>query len=170
MLIAILQTFQSFVRRDLPNRVDHWSIVSSRVEARIRKVSRGLRSSSCYSEHTSEYTYRGADKSLSRTGRKQATATELLTLASHSKKKNQKFVRPTRSSRQQWPPIWTKNGDLSIVFFQSGRAKDLSAPLYKRMQWSVWNVREAKRIGGVLLNNPVSSNDFTASGLRINPE
>jgi len=33
------------------------------------------------------------------------------------KKKNQKFVRPTRSPRQQWPPRRTKNGDLAIVFF-----------------------------------------------------
>jgi len=66
--------------------------VSSRLEARFRKVSSGLRSSPCYSEHTSVYTH-------------------------------------------------------------------------KRMQWSVWNVREAKRMGGVLLNNAVSSNDFIASGL-----
>ena len=39
-----------------------------------------------------------------------------LTFASHSKKKIQKVVRPTRSPRQQWPPRRTKNGDLSIVF------------------------------------------------------
>jgi len=32
--------------------------------------------------------YRGADKSLARPGRKQATATKLLTFASHAKKKN----------------------------------------------------------------------------------
>ena len=31
-------------------------------------------------------------------------------------KKIQKFVSPTRSPRQQWPPRRTKNGDLSIVF------------------------------------------------------
>ena len=75
------------------------------------------------------YIPRGADKSLARPGMKQATATKLLTFASHSKT-IQKAVRPTRSPRQQWPPRRTKNGDLSIVFFQSGRAKDLSAPLY----------------------------------------
>jgi len=48
---------------------------------------------------------------------------------SHSKTV-QKVVRPTRSPRQQWTLRQTKNGDLSIGFFQSGRAKDLSAPLY----------------------------------------
>ena len=40
-------------------------------------------------------------------------------------------VRPARPPRQQWPPRRKKNGDLSIVFFQSGRAKDLPAPLYE---------------------------------------
>ena len=44
--------------------------------------------------------YRGADKSLARPGRNQATATKL-PFASHSKKKNQKFVRPSRSPRQE---------------------------------------------------------------------
>jgi len=57
--------------------------------------------------------YRGADKSLARPGRKQATATKLV--ASHSKK-IQKAVRPTGSPRQQWPPRQMKNCDLSIVF------------------------------------------------------
>ena len=60
--------------------------------------------------------YRGADKSLARPGRKQATATKL-ELFCKSLKKIQKVVRPTRSPRQQWPPRRTKNGDLSIVFF-----------------------------------------------------
>ena len=46
------------------------------------------------------------------------------------RKKIRNVVRPTRSPRQQRPPRLTKNGELSIVFFQSGRAKDLSAPLY----------------------------------------
>jgi len=56
--------------------------------------------------------YRGADKSLARPGRKQATANQTLTFTSHSKR-TQKAVRPTRSPRQQ---SRTKNGDLSIVF------------------------------------------------------
>jgi len=56
------------------------------------------------------------DKSLARPGKQQATATKLLTFASHSKT-IQKVVHPTRSPRQQWPPRRTKNGDLSIVFF-----------------------------------------------------
>ena len=59
--------------------------------------------------------YQGANRSLAQTGRKQATAT-ILTFASHSRT-TQKVVRPTRSPWQQWPTRWTKNGDLSIVFF-----------------------------------------------------
>jgi len=35
-------------------------------------------------------------------------------------KKNQKFVRQTRSPRQPWPPRRTKNGDFSIVFSVQG--------------------------------------------------
>ena len=80
----------------------------------------------------------GADKSLARPGRKQATATKLgiySTLSTRSsihflahcsnfckplKKKIQKVVRPTRSTRQQWPPRRTKNGNLSIVFSVQG--------------------------------------------------
>ena len=112
---------------------------------------------SCRSEHTrlifhrrvdfcpnsSQYTsislkrnvnkYRGADKSLARPGRKQATATKLVTFVSHSKKKKQKVVRPTRSPRQQWPPRRTKYSDLSTVF--SVGSKDLSAPLYILYLW-----------------------------------
>ena len=56
--------------------------------------------------------YRGADKSLARPGRKQATATKLWLLLATQKKKNQKVVRPTRFLRQQWPPRRTKNGEL----------------------------------------------------------
>jgi len=76
----------------------------------------------------------GADKSLARPGRKQATATKLGIYSTYSprrsihflarcsnfckslKKKNQKVIRPTRSPRQQWPLRRTKNGDLSLVF------------------------------------------------------
>ena len=54
--------------------------------------------------------YRGADKTLARPGRKQATATKLLQAT--QKKKNQKVVCTTRSPRQQWPPRRTKNGDI----------------------------------------------------------
>jgi len=78
-----------------------------------------------------------ADKSLARPGRKQATAIKLEIYSSYYprssthflarcsnfckplKKKNQKVVRPTGSPWQQWPPRRTKNGDLSVVFFQS---------------------------------------------------
>ena len=74
----------------------------------------------------------GADKSLARPGRKQATATKLGIYSTYSPqssihflprcsnfwkplKKIQKAVCPTRSLRQQWPPRRTKNGNLSIV-------------------------------------------------------
>ena len=85
---------------------------------------------------TREQVGRGADKSLARPWRKQATATKLGIYSIHSPrssihflarccnfckplKKIQKFIRSTRSPRQQWPPRRTKNGDLSIVFFSS---------------------------------------------------
>ena len=79
----------------------------------------------------------GADKSLARPGRKQATATKLgiyLTQSPRSSihflarcsnfckplKKNQKFARPTSSPRQQWPTHQTKNGDPSVVLSAQG--------------------------------------------------
>ena len=58
-----------------------------------------------------------------------------------TQKKIQNIVRPTRS-----PPRRTKNVDLSIVF-QSGRAKDLSAPLY--IHWplvSFWPVKNLAEV------------------------
>ena len=78
----------------------------------------------------------GADRSLARPERKQATATKLGIYSTYSqrssihflarcsnfckplKKKNQKFVLPTRSPRQQWPPRRTKNADLSVFSVQ----------------------------------------------------
>ena len=50
--------------------------------------------------HNYYYYCRGADKSLARPGRKEATETKLLTSANHSKT-IQKVVRPTRSPQQQ---------------------------------------------------------------------
>ena len=64
------------------------------------------------------FIYRCADKSLARPVRKQATATKILTFASHSKT-IQKFIRPTGYWRQQRPPRRTNNGELSIAFFFS---------------------------------------------------
>ena len=80
---------------------------------------------------------RGADKSIARPGRKQATATKLGIYSTYSPwssihflahcsnfckplKKNSEDVRPTRSPRQQWPPRQTKNGHLSILFSVQG--------------------------------------------------
>ena len=68
-----------------------------------------------------------------RAGKKQATATKLRIYSTYSPrssirflarwsnyckplKKDQKFVHPTRSPRQQWSPCRKKNGYLSIVF------------------------------------------------------
>ena len=70
--------------------------------------------------------YRGADKSLARPGRKQATVTKLL----HATQK--KF------RRLSVQPGLRGSNDVCVgrkiatfqLFFQSGRAKDLSAPLY----------------------------------------
>jgi len=96
----------------------------------------------------------GADKSLARPGRKQATATKLEIystysprssihfLASYSDfckplKKIQKFVRPTRSPRQQWPPRRTKNGDFSICFFQSREQVVIRWGQIRRIGWVI---------------------------------
>jgi len=37
-------------------------------------------------------------------------------------------VRPTRTPRQQWPPPWTKNGDLSIFFSVQGTGGSPTGP------------------------------------------
>jgi len=84
----------------------------------------------------------GADKSLARPWSKQATATKHSTYSPRSSihflaccsnfckplKKIQKVVHPTRSPRQQWPPRWTKNGDLSIVFSVQGTGGSPTGP------------------------------------------
>ena len=59
----------------------------------------------------------------------------------------QKFVRPTRSPRQQWPPRRTKNGDLSVVFFQS------------REQAVVWQ-GQIRRIGWVIKTLEAQEDQF----------
>jgi len=82
----------------------------------------------------STHTRGGADKSLARPGRKQATVIKFGIYSTYSPrssihflarcskfckplKKIQNVVRPTRSPRQQWPPLRTKNDDHSIVVF-----------------------------------------------------
>ena len=98
----------------------------------------------CLNLGTMHYT-RGADKSLARTGRKQATATKLRIYSTYSPqsslhflahcsdfckplKQIQKFARPTKPPLQQWPPRRTKNGDLSIVFSVQGTGGGLMGP------------------------------------------
>jgi len=58
--------------------------------------------------------YRGADKSLARPGRKQATTNKLYLLQATQKQFRRLSVQ--LSLCLQWPPHRTKNGDLSIVF------------------------------------------------------
>jgi len=87
-----------------------------------------------------------ANKSLPRLGRKQATATKLGIYSTYSprssihflarcsdfckslKKKIQEVIRPTRSSRHQWFPSRTKNGDLSVVFLVQGTGGSPTGP------------------------------------------
>ena len=74
--------------------------------------------------------YRGADKSLAPARRKQATATKLSLLQATQKKK--KFrrlsIQPGLCGSNDLC-VWWKMAIFQL-FFQSGRAKDLSAPLY----------------------------------------
>ena len=69
--------------------------------------------------------YRGADKSLSRPGTKQVTATKLFYKPLKKKTENcpsnqVSAATMTSASDEKWRPF--------NCFFQSGRAKDLSAP------------------------------------------
>ena len=72
--------------------------------------------------------YRGADKSLARWGRKHATATKILSFASHSKKFGSLSVQPGLHGSNDLR-VGRKMATFQLLF-QSGRAKDLSAPLY----------------------------------------
>ena len=72
--------------------------------------------------------YLGVDKSLAPPGRKQATVTQTLTFASHSKKNSESCL-----SNQVCAAAMNRRVGRKMVtfqlFFQSGRAKDLSALL-----------------------------------------
>ena len=73
--------------------------------------------------------YRSTDKSLARPGRKQATATKLSRLQATQKKIRTFSVQPgLRGSNDL--DVGRKMATFQL-FFQSGRAKDFSAPLYK---------------------------------------
>ena len=69
--------------------------------------------------------YRGADESLARPGRKQATATKFSLLQTTQKKKSEVCPSP----RQQLPPRRTKNDDLSIVFSVESDQGLISTPV-----------------------------------------
>ena len=96
----------------------------------------------------------GADKSLARPGRKQATAIKLGIYSTHSprssvhflvlcsnfckplKNKIQKVVRPTRSPRQQRPPRRRKNVNFQL-FFQSREQVVVRRGQIRRIGWMV---------------------------------
>jgi len=107
----------------------------------------------------------GADKSIARPGRKQATATKLRIYLAYSPrssinflarcsnfckplKKIRKFVRPTRSPRQQWPPRRMKNGNLSIAF-QSREQVVVRRGQIRRIGWMIKTLKD--QVGQFLL-------------------
>ena len=97
--------------------------------------------------------YEGADKSLARPGRKQSTATKLGIYSTYSPrssihflarcsnfckplKKIQNFVRPTRSPRQQWPLLRSKNGTFQL-FFPSKEQVVVRRSQIRRIGWEI---------------------------------
>ena len=103
--------------------------------------------------NTAVFVRGNADKSLAPLGRKEAAATKLGIYSTYSPrssihflarcsmfckslKKNQKFVRPTRSPRQLWLPRRTKNGERSI-FFQSREQVVARRSQIRRIGWMI---------------------------------
>ena len=95
----------------------------------------------------------GADKSLTRPGRKQATANKFEVYSTYSPrstvhflarcsnickplKKNQNFVRPTRSRRQQFPQRRTKMA-IFFIFFQSREQEVVRRGQIPRIGWVI---------------------------------
>ena len=70
----------------------------------------------------------GADKSLARSGRKQATATKLELLQATQKQFRRLSIQPGLHGSNDLR-VGQKMATFQL-FFQSGRANDLSAPLY----------------------------------------
>ena len=70
----------------------------------------------------------GADKSLARVGRKQATATKLQRLQATRKQFRKLSIQPDLCGSNDLR-VGRKIANFQL-FFQSGRAKDLSASLY----------------------------------------
>ena len=73
--------------------------------------------------------YRGADKSLARPGRKQATAIKLQLLQATPKKKNIRNLSVQSGLRDSNDLRVGRTMATFKLFLQSGQAKDLSAPL-----------------------------------------
>ena len=116
----------------IPDAKCHRFLQPIKIRHILQRV-RTFRLSHCGTKHLRG----GADKSLARPGSKQATATKLEIYSIYSPrssihfldrcfnfcrplKKIQKFVRPTRFPRQEWPPRRKKNGHFSIVFSVQG--------------------------------------------------
>ena len=95
----------------------------------------------------------GADKSLARPGRKQATTTKLGIYSTYSPRSSmhfltlyskvckplkniQKFDRPTTSPWQQRPPLRTKNVDFQL-FFQSREQVVVRRGQIRRIGWMI---------------------------------
>jgi len=91
---------------------------------------------------------RGADKSLARPGRKQSTLTKLLLLQATQKKFRRLSIQPGLCGSNDLC-VEQKTATFQL-FFQSGRAKDLSAPLYLQRQvctcnkFTPWAIRYAE--------------------------
>ena len=102
----------------------------------------------------SSFIYRRVDKSLARPGRKKSYSDQTLTFARHSKKKIESLsVQPGLCGSKNLR-VGRKMATFQF-FFQSGRAKELSAPLYVFMN-----------IDGLLLSCSVIA-IFSAPGLPV---
>ena len=107
------------------NKLDIWTILSMCAQFHTHRC----KCCYCFFVCVFLHYYRGADKSLARPGRKQATVTKLWLLQATQKKKFRTLsVQPgLRSSNDL--RIGRKMATFQL-FFQSRWAKDLSAPLY----------------------------------------
>ena len=84
--------------------------------------------------------FRGADKSLARPGRKQTTATKLLQV---TQKQFRRLSVQTGLRGSNDLRVGRKMATFQL-FFQSGRAKDLSKPLYLTLQHFSVDLNENK--------------------------
>ena len=89
--------------------------------------------------------YRDADKSLARPGREQATSTKIYLLQTTQKQFRKLSVQPGLPESNDLR-VGRKMATFQLFFFWSGRAKELSAPLYQgRGGWGINTVGETRR-------------------------